>query len=112
MHGAYAKFNSTTVPAGSTVLFRSGETFNGLLQPSSGTSGNVVTYGKYGGNANPVISGFTTLTTWNLASGNIYWASLSFSQVQMVTLDGQVKGIGRYPNNGYLTYTSHWIIRL
>src|SRR4051812_45621365 len=35
---SYAKFNSAPIPAGSTVLFRSGEKFYGTMQAWAGTS--------------------------------------------------------------------------
>lgn len=108
---SYAKFNSAPVAAGSTVLFHSGEKFYGTMQAWAGTSGNLVTYGTYGGNGNATLTGFVGLTTWTNNPGtNIYWASLSApggAGIQIVTIDGVMKPRGRYPNSGYLTYTSH-----
>jgi parallel beta-helix repeat protein len=104
---SYAKFNATSIPAGSIVKFRSGETFTGQFNSWPGTSGNPVIYDKYGNNANPKFTGYTTLTTWTLSSGNIYWASISSAQMQNVSVDGTIRAMGRYPNTGYLTYTSH-----
>jgi hypothetical protein len=40
-------------------------------------------------------------------NSHIYYASLTFSQVQNVVVDGVQRAMGRYPNTGYLTYDSH-----
>jgi hypothetical protein len=106
---SYAYYNSiaSTLAAGSGVNFLRGETYYGALNTQPGVSGNPTTYGTYGSGANPIISGFSTLTSWSLSSGHIYYATLSFSQVQNVVVDGVQKGMGRYPNTGWLVYDSH-----
>lgn len=104
---SYAHFNTRTLAAGDVVNFKRGDTFDGAFSADSGSSGNVITYGAYGSGAAPIINGFTTLSSWTLSSGNIYYATLDVSVLHGVTLDGVVKGMGRYPNTGYLQYTSH-----
>lgn len=98
---SYAKLNATNT-SGHTVLFKRGDTFTGALNNSGNT-----TYGAYGTGANPILSGFTTLSSWTLSSGNIYYADLDVAVLHGVTLDGAVKGMGRYPKSGHLTYSSH-----
>jgi len=92
---------------GDLVLFKRGEIFYGSIPGSSGSIGSVITYDAYGSGANPIISGFTTLSGWTQHSGNIYYASLDVPVLHGVTLDGVVKGMGRYPNTGYLNYENH-----
>src|SRR3954467_11904749 len=105
---SYAKQFSTMQTAGDTVLFKRGEVFAGQFYAKSGIAGQPVVYGAWGAGNNPVISGFTTLKSWTLSSGRIYYANLSASSLVLgVVLNGAVKGMGRYPNTGYLTYTNH-----
>ena len=105
---SYSKLNATALAAGDLVLFKRGDSFYGQLTPkSAGRPGSPIVYGPYGTGANPVISGFTQLGSWTLSSGHIYYAPLDVPTLNMVTLDGLVKGMGRYPNSGYLAYTSH-----
>lgn len=89
--------------AGDSILLKAGDVF---YQTIVITSANVA-YGRYGVGANPIISGFTTLMGWTNYSGNIYYASLNVPILNMVTIDGKVKGMGRYPNNTLLHYNAH-----
>lgn len=106
---SYAKFNSTPVAAGSIVRFKRGETFYGSFSAWPGSSGNNVKFGTYGTGSDPIISGFTTLSGWTLYEGttNIWYCTLNtnYENVQIVTVDGVIKKMGRYPNTGWLTYT-------
>lgn len=99
---SYAALYSKTLAYGDVVKFKAGNTYLGQHYAKNG-----VTYDRYSAGTNPVISGFTTLSTWTLLSGHIYYASISSSQLQGVSLDGTIRAMGRYPNTGYLTYTSH-----
>lgn len=100
---------------GDSVLFRRGGTFTGTITAKvSGTAAAPITYGAYGEGDKPVISGFTTLSDWKKIDGNIYEASCTGcgSTLNMVTVNGVVQGMGRYPNandanGGYLKYTGH-----
>lgn len=92
---------------GDSINFKRGDVFVGGITTVAGTSGNNFKIGAYGSGANPVFSGFKTLSTWNLYSGNIYWDTLNVQRLQMVTVDGVVKGMGRYPNTTFLQYTNH-----
>ena len=104
-----SKLNSfTDLQPGDSILFKRGESFYGSLQvTASGNSDNGIFYGAYGEGANPVISGFTTISAWTNYSGNIYYAALDAANLNIVMADGAIKGMGRYPNTGYLRYTGH-----
>jgi len=78
-----------------------------------GVSGNVtapITFGAYGIGNKPVISGFNTLSSWSSVGGGVYrsYCASCNSSLNMVTVNGVQKGIGRYPNSGYLTFESHY----
>jgi parallel beta-helix repeat protein len=104
-----AKVNSSTFTAGDFILFKKGDSWNERLSPpSSGSAGNVITYGAYGTGAAPIITGFQTLSGWT-NSGNI-WSSTFSNSVRYqntVYINGSLRAKGRYPNNSYLTFTSH-----
>ena len=84
--------------------------FYGTLTISrSGSSGSPITIGAYGTGANPVITGFTTVSSWTNLGSNI-WESTSavstLSTCNTVVINGVNTQMGRYPNTGYLTYQS------
>lgn len=100
---SYAAILTKNLNSGDVVLFKAGNTYVGQLNfPRDGVS-----YGRYSSGTNPLISGLTTLSTWVNSSGNIYYADLTATNVRNVLVDGVMRGPGRYPNTGYLTYTSH-----
>jgi hypothetical protein len=99
---SFAKLLQTNI-SGHTVLFKRGDVFYGALAIENSN----YTLGAYGEGANPVLSGLTELTSWTLSKEHIYYVTLDVSALNLVTLDGIVKGKGRYPNKGYLPYTSH-----
>ncbi|MFT3932608.1 MAG: T9SS type A sorting domain-containing protein [Chitinophagaceae bacterium] len=93
---------------GDSILFKRGEVFYGqIIVEQSGSSAQPIVISAYGSGANPVISGFSTLTGWTNYSGNIYWVSLDMSTLNLVTLNGVIRPMGRYPNNTYLRYNAH-----
>jgi len=94
---------------GDRILFRRGDTFYGKVRITrSGISGNPITLGAYGTGSEPVITGFTTINGWNNYGNGIYSFSLSCeSQPNMVTVNGSVTPIGRWPNSGYLSVDSY-----
>lgn len=102
-----SKLNSFAFVPGDQVLLKRGDTFTGSLSVSSGAAGNVITYGAYGTGNPPIVSGFSVLSTWALSSGHIYWAALDVPRLQIVLVDGVLRGMGRYPNSGFLQYTTH-----
>lgn len=101
----FTKLNAMagSLQSGDVVRFNRGEIFSGALTIAS--SG--IIFDVYGTGANPTISGLSTLSSWTLSSGNIYYASLDVPMLNMVTVDGVIQKMGRYPNTGYLSYTSH-----
>jgi hypothetical protein len=104
----FSKLNSPIdTTYSNNVFFNKGETFYGSIPGYSGSATKTITYGSYGTGANPIISGFTTLSGWTLSSGNIYYATLNATNLNMVTVNGAVKGMGRYPNTGYRNYKTH-----
>ncbi|HET6558297.1 MAG TPA: hypothetical protein VFG54_13345, partial [Prolixibacteraceae bacterium] len=103
-----SKVNAFTLMPGDQVLFQRGNTFYGTLTvKNSGTSSAPIVFGAYGTGNNPVISGFTTLTSWTSYGNGIYYATVDVPRLNIVTLDGVVKGMGRFPESGYLNYESH-----
>jgi hypothetical protein len=110
------KLNSVSLSPGDNVLFRRGDTFYGsIIVSNSGSSGNPITYGAYGSGAKPIITGFTSITSWNNLGGNI-WESINavstLPYTNMVAVNGVNTAMGRYPNStgpntGYLYIQSH-----
>jgi hypothetical protein len=69
-----------------------------------GTQEAPIYYGAWGTGANPVITGFTTVTGWTQHSTGIWWAPLEAPRLNIVTINGEAKGMGRFPNTGFLKY--------
>jgi len=108
-----SKVNSmmSTFKPGDRILFKRGDSWYGSL--IVGVSGNTtapITFSAYGAGAKPVISGFTTLSSWSSVGGGVYqsYCPLCNSSLNMVTVNGLQQRIGRYPNTGYLTFESHY----
>lgn len=98
----------SSLASGDTVLFKRGDVFYGTLSfNKNGTPATPMYLNAYGTGSNPVISGLTTLSSWTLSSGNIYYAPLNVATLNLVMLNGVVQGMGRYPNTGYLHYQAH-----
>lgn len=95
--------------SGDNILLNKGDVWNEKITvTTSGTSGNIITFSSYGTGAKPIISGFQTLTGWTNV-GNV-WSSTFTNSVQYqntVLIDGKLQPKGRYPNNSWLTITSH-----
>ena len=101
--------------ANDAVLLKRGDVFTGSItikRTSNQYSGIIIS--SYGTGNKPVINGFATLGSW-VNSGNGIWSSYynyTGSRINMVTMNGTAKEMGRYPNadaavKGYLTYDSH-----
>jgi len=95
------KLNSYGLQAGDNVLFKRGDTFYGGVNINSNNSGSPINFGAYGSGDKPVISGFTSVTSWTNLGGNI-WESTnpvsSLSSLRMVVVNGVNTPMGRYPN--------------
>ena len=86
--------------AGDSVFFKRGEIFYGQLRFTAASS-DAIYIGAYGTGNKPVINGFTTVTGWTEISTNIWQATLNGSgRVGMLTVNGVVTPMGRYPNRG------------
>src|SRR5205823_2520641 len=95
---------------GDNVLFNRGDVFYGrIIINKSGASGSPITIGAYGTGANPVITGFTTVSSWTSLGSNIWESSntvSTLSTANIVVINGVNTAMGRYPNSGYLPYQS------
>ena len=94
---------------GDSVFFKRGDVFYGNIRFLAAATSTIY-IGAYGTGDNPVITGFTTVTGWSQISTNIWQATLNGTgRVGMLTINGIVTPMGRYPNrggtnDGYLTY--------
>lgn len=107
------KLNSvfTSLQPGDQVLFKRGDIFYGGINISkSGSAGAPIVFGAYGSGNKPVISGFTTISSWTSVGNGLYDANVltESSAINMVTMDGAFQVMGKYPkgNSGYLAITS------
>lgn len=85
-----------------SILFRRGNTWHGTITVAeAGIAGSPIVIGAYGTGADPIITGFTTLSSWTSVGDTVYYAALSpASAPEMVTIDGVQYAMGRYPNEG------------
>jgi hypothetical protein len=101
--------NAHAFVAGDSCLFNRGETFYGTLNITwSGSAGSPIFFGAYGTGADPIITGFTTLSSWTDETGGIYSkvVTIESSDSIIVSIDGVNTPIGRFPNTGYNTIDS------
>jgi hypothetical protein len=106
---------SSNLKAGDQILFKSGDTFYGAISiTKSGTTSAPITFSSYGSGAKPVISGFTTVTSWTSKGNGIYESNAlpAGATINMVVINGKEYAMGRYPNanssnGGYLNFESH-----
>ncbi len=109
-----SKLNSffSSLKPGDNVLLNRGDVFYGSITiNSNGSSGSPITIGAYGTGANPIITGFTSVTAWTNKGGNI-WESTntvsSLSSCNMVEINGVNTAMGRTPNYpNYYNWNSH-----
>jgi hypothetical protein len=69
--------NAQTFQAGDSVLFKRGDVWNeSLIPPSSGSSGNPITFDAYGTGAAPNLTGYYAIpaSKWVLVTGNAWKA--------------------------------------
>ena len=94
---------------GDRILFNRGNTFVGTIRLTrSGASGNPITIGAYGTGANPIISGFASLSGWISYGGGIYYKAVSCETTpNIVSVNGVNTPIGRWPNTEFLSIDSH-----
>ncbi len=105
------KINSISLQPGDNVLFKRGDTFYGSLKISnSGSTGNPITFGAYGSGNKPILTGFTTVSSWRNVGGNIWESTNAISNLptlNIVLVNGVNTPIGRYPNSGFFSFQSH-----
>ena len=99
------KVNATSLIGGDRIFFNRGDTFYGTLTVnSSGSANNPIIYSAYGTGLAPVITAFTTLTSWTNVGGGIYSKSVYPTygpDPNMVTVNGVNTALGRWPNTGW-----------
>ncbi len=101
-----SKVNSSKFAKNDSIFFKRSDTFYGCLIVSQ----NNLYYGAYGTGVDPIITGFTNVSSWIRIGPNIWESSSkvsSLSNCNMVAVNGNNTAMGRYPNNGYLTYNAH-----
>ena len=106
-----SKINSYIFASGDVILLRRGDSFYGsIVVPDSNLS-----IDAYGNGAKPVITGFTTLSSWTNAGGGLWQVSAPAvkNTINMVTLNDVAQEVGRYPNadapnGGYLTSDNYF----
>jgi len=94
---------NTALAASNTlkVSFKKGDTFYGTITVGkSGTSAIPLLITSYGTGNEPIIEGFTTLTSWTqVGATNVYYASATVQSAPlMVIIDNVQHGMGRWPN--------------
>ncbi len=100
------KVNSFTFAANDSILFNRGDVFYGSVVANR----NNLFFSAYGTGARPMITGFSTVSSWKSLGGGIYEAVVNAkSNLNMVAINGRPQQIGRYPNandanGGFLTY--------
>jgi hypothetical protein len=88
--------------SGDTIYLKRGDTFTATLYTITG-----LTIEPYGTGTKPIITGAVSLSTWANYGSGIYAAKLpnDRSNLNLVTVDGNLAGVGRYPDTGYAPYT-------
>ena len=98
-----------TFGPGDNILLRRGDTFYGsLIITQSGNPLNPITFGAYGTGAKPIITGFTSVTSWTNLGSNIWESTNAVSTLpytNMVTVNGVNTAMGRTPNAGTAAYS-------
>lgn len=101
--------NTQTLIAGDSIFFNKNDTFNipqgGLTVNASGSSSHPIWFGAYGTGALPVMTGSYKLSGFTNIGGNIYTAPCPSCRAvtNLVTYDGNLQAMGRYPDTGYDT---------
>ena len=93
---------------GDRILFRRGDLFHGHLLIKDITN---VTFMAYGEGSPPVLSGTKTISSWNLYTGNIWYAvdNTLPANVRQLIMNGAHQNFGRWPDrNSRPEKASHW----
>jgi len=82
------KVNNSSFIPGDSILFKKGEQWREVLEPpSSGTSGNRITFGSYGSGDEPIINGADLVNSWTYDGSNVWYAILT-TETEQVFFDG------------------------
>ena len=101
-----AKVNASSFSAGDSILFKKGETWREtLIVPSSGSAGNVITFGAYGSGANPIITGSTNIT--GFAQSGLIW-DVTLSTRPYVVVVGSTHPHAMSASRGALAAPGDW----
>lgn len=88
---------------GDSILLDKGSVFNEAITVSTNLKFNA-----YGSGANPIISGYETITGFtNVGNAWSATATNAVDGLNLVILNGLIAHKGRYPNTGWLTFTSY-----
>lgn len=95
--------NQLLTAPGDTVYFQASTTYYGGLVLKPG-----VVY-LVNGTGTATLSGFSTVNSWKSLGGGVYEGDVpnGLSSANVVLINGVMKPMGRYPNSGYLTISSH-----
>jgi len=100
------KVNNSSFNPGDSILFKRGEIWmEQLIVPSSGSSGNPITFGAFGSGDKPIISGADLVTTWWDEGGNV-WCAIIVTEPKIVFFDG-IKG-SKQTTIGNVDSTRDW----
>jgi Right handed beta helix region len=108
-----AYVNTHTFSPGDSILFNRGGTWkDSIVCHGNGISLHPIVYAAYGSGANPIITGFTTVSSWTNLGSNIWESASAISElnyINLVSINGVNTGMGRFPkfNNtdgGFLTF--------
>ncbi|HSF56381.1 MAG TPA: Ig-like domain-containing protein, partial [Algoriphagus sp.] len=102
---------SSILKGGDRILFKAGDEFYGTIKiTKSGSAGAPILFTSYGTGNKPVITSLVKVSNLVSIGSGKYEADLSafnLSKVQIVTINDQIKEVGRFPNTsaangGYL----------
>lgn len=98
------KLNSLSSDTTASFYLNRGDSFFGGISNFAGHR-----LDAYGSGSRPIVTGFITLSSWSVVSGNVYQAACSGCNVNtnLVLVNGVQQQMGRTPNTGYYTYQSH-----
>lgn len=104
----------SSLKPGDAIYFKRGDVFYGTIEINqSGASGNPIKLDAYGSGDKPVITSFEKVSGWKSIGNGRYESTNTFSsyETSIVTIDGEIREKGRYPNSdasngGYLSISS------
>lgn len=105
--GKLSSFSGNLRP-GDSLLLKRGQIFYGSIAINkSGTRASPIVISAYGAGAKPVVTGFLSLE-WQPLKNSIFESQeLPATYINLLTINGVLTGMGRYPDDGYLTFESH-----